>query len=290
MSEQQTFIRVLGERNTGTRALIKMMRAQPNVRLFPHGEGGVADLPQYRALKAQVTGNFSGEWAAIYADALRDMAFADACPTKLWKHSLLRWHPAFAQKRAHIVYCVRDPYSWVISLARNPYHKRGPLPDTLGAFVNRPWLTLGRDFMAPVLESPMALWNGKNAGYVQFAGQAALAGVAVRQVRFEDFVQTPETVVAGALQAFDVPFSTVERLEYSTKGDRRTATDIAAYHAREGWTAWLTRDVVGAINALVDWDLAAVFGYERRDPGDYPAMLPDDIRADMRARIGAMGR
>ena len=284
MGKAQTFIRVLGERNTGTRAMIQMMRAQPAVRLFPAGERGPADPPELDGLKARIEA-MGGPWRAVYMDALRDMAFARACPTKLWKHARIVPDPAFAAKRAHLVFCVRDPYSWVISLARNPYHLRGEMPKTLAEFVVRPWMTMGRDNMDAVLESPLELWNGKNRAYRDFA----MEGVPVEVVRFEDFIVAPEAEVSRVLDRFDVAYDRVERLERSTK-DARTVEEIAAYHAREGWADWLTRGVVSAINARVDWDVAAAFGYARRDPADFPAKLSRAATAEMREQIGRMGK
>ncbi len=283
MSRVQTFIRVLGERNTGTRAMIQMMRAQAGVRMFPAGEGGPGDPPELAGLKAQVEA-IDAPWRAVYRDALRDMVLARACPVKMWKHGRIVPDPAFAEKRAHLVFCVRDPYSWVISLAKNPYHLRGPMPATLAEFVARPWLTMGRDNMDAVLESPLELWNGKNRAYRDFA----MEGVPVEVVRFEDFVVAPEREVMRVLDAFGVAHEGVARLEQSTK-DGRSAEELATYYAREGWTGWLTRDVVAAINARVDWDVAAAFGYARRDPADFPVRLSRAVAAGMRARIGRMG-
>jgi len=284
MTREQTFIRVLGERNTGTRALIQMMRAQPSVRLFPRGERGPADPPELANLAAQVD-RIKGPWQAIYMDALRDRAFAMACPTKLWKHARLEPDPAFAAKSAHLVFCVRDPYSWVISLARNPYHFRGTMPKTLAAFIAHPWMTLGRDNMAAVLASPLELWNGKNRAYRDFPRDI----VPVETLKFEDFIAAPEVAAARILEAFNVPHGPVERLKDSTK-DSRSLADIADYHAREGWVDWLTSGAVDAINAAIDWDVAAAFGYARRDPAEYPDCLPPATLAAMRAQIGRMGK
>ena len=50
----------------------------------------------------------------IYHDALKDDEQALACPTRAWKHSSPAWDEAFVEKQAHVIFCVRNPYSWAL--------------------------------------------------------------------------------------------------------------------------------------------------------------------------------
>lgn len=268
MADDYKFIKVFGERNTGTRALIRMLSAQKGVQMRPLGERGALNLPQNADLRAVIEGAYKGKWRKVYRDALRDNEQVLACPTKAWKHALPVWDRAFVEKRAHVVFCVRNPYSWVLSLARRPYHQKGPKTSRVLDFVTQPWLTVSRDNMDAVLRSPMELWNGKVAGYGAFTRQAS---VPVRVIQFESFVADPEGEVRQILSDFGIPFGDVSPVT-STKNPEITLEEISTYYRREDWKKTLTADVVTAINGSIDWELAAQYGYYRLNPAEFPSL------------------
>lgn len=267
MADDYKFVKVFGERNTGTRALIRMLAAQPEVRMQPKGEARVLNLAENADLRTAIDTTYRGVWRKVYRDALRDDEQAMACPTKAWKHALPVWDVAFREKRAHVVFCVRNPYSWALSLARRPYHQKGPKAKRVADFVEQPWLTISRDNMAAVLRSPMELWNGKVAAYGAFVRQAE---VPTRVIRFESFIVNPAEGVREVLSDFSIPFDEIRELAASTKNPATTLNDISLYYNREDWKKSLTAEVVAAINASIDWELAAQYGYYQLDPSDYP--------------------
>ncbi len=267
MASDYKFVKVFGERNTGTRALIRMLAAQEGVRMQPFGERGALNLPQNAELREVIEEKYKGKWRKVYRDALRDNEQAVACPTKAWKHALPVWDPAFVAKRAHVVFCVRNPYSWALSLARRPYHQKGPKAGSVLDLVTQPWLTVSRDNMDAVLRSPMELWNGKVAAYEAFMRAAR---VPTRVIRFERFVTEPEAEVRGVLSDFGIPFEAV-RAVASTKNPAMPLERISQYYRTAGWKKSLTAEVVVAINRSIDWDLAAQYGYYALEPDEFPS-------------------
>jgi hypothetical protein len=203
-----------------------MLAAQPEVRMLPFGEVGPLNLPQNADLRAVIEATYKGKWRKVYRDALRDNEQALACPTKAWKHALPVWDRAFTQSRAHVVFCVRNPYSWAVSLARRPYHQKGPKTVRMLDLVTQPWLTVSLDNMAAVLRSPMELWNEKIAAYGAFIGRA---DVPTRLIRFESFVVDPVAEVRGMLADFDIPSTQIQAV-WPTKDDGLALVDIAAYY------------------------------------------------------------
>ena len=262
------FVKVFGERNTGTRALIRMLGAQPDIRLRPCGEKGPKNQPHKRMLREQIEMTYRGKWRKIYRDALIDTEHFTACPTQGWKHSLPVWDSAFARLQAHVIFCVRNPYSWILSLSKRPYHQRGPRTHGVFDLVSQPWLTLARDNMAPLLRSPMDLWNEKLAAYRDFA---AASDVPVRILKFEAFVVAPEIEVRRALGAFEISSNRIQAIPNSTKAKKRSLKDISRYYEAEEWRGGLTADLVRRINDLTDWEVAESFGYTRIDPTDFGA-------------------
>ena len=266
MSVEQKFVKVFGERNTGTRATIRMLAAQPEVRMQAIGESGLRQQAGNADLSQKIEMTYIGKWRKIYRDALRDNEHAEACPTKAWKHSLPEWNEAFVQKQAHVIFCVRNPYSWALSLAKHPYHQQGPRTINTKTFLSQPWLTLARDNMLPLLRSPLELWNGKCAAYLEFVKRDL---VPTHVIKFEEFVAAPESEVQRALLSFDVPFTEVRQLPFSTKSKNRTLREIAAFYREESWKDALTEEVVRIINRWIDWDVAAEFGYNQLNPKDF---------------------
>ena len=267
MAGDYKFVKVFGERNTGTRALIQMLSAQEGVRMQPFGERGALNLPQNAEFRAVIEGTYKGKWRKVYRDALRDDEQALACPTKAWKHALPVWDEAYSVKRAHVVFCVRNPYSWALSLARRPYHQKGPRVSGVLDFVTQPWLTVSRDNMAAVLRSPMELWNGKVAAYGAFI---RAADVPTRVIRFERFVADPEVEVRRVLFDFGIWFEGV-RAVAPTKNPAVKLEEISKYYRREDWKKTLTAEIVTAINKSINWELAAEYGYYRLDSADFPS-------------------
>jgi len=262
----QKFVKVFGERNTGTRALIKMLAAQPEIRLQPCGEVAPSNRPQNFLLREQIEMTYRGKWRKVYRDALFDTEHMTACPTQAWKHSLPVWDRAFKKKQARVIFCVRNPYSWILSLSKRPYHQRGPRTRSVSQLVSQPWLTLARDNMAPLLRSPMDLWNYKLSAYREFA---KVSDVPFQFLKFEEFVSAPEVEVRRALGTFEVPSNQIRAIPNSTKTEKTSLNDIAKYYETEEWRGNLTAELVSRINDLVDWELAEHFGYTRIDPADF---------------------
>ena len=263
---EKRFIKVFGERNTGTRALLRMLGMQPEVSLRPVGAQAVLNLAENRVLREQIDLMFSGRIRRQYRDAVLDMEHAGECPTLAWKHAAPDWDAAFVAKQAHVVFCVRNPYSWVISLAKHPYHKHDRRLNSLEAFVGMPWLTMRRDNLGPILASPLALWNRKNAAYLAFMQAAE---VPTGTMSFEGFVATPVVEVKRIPGQFAIPSNDVRAVEVSTK-DNRSAAEISERYVREAWRDSLNADLVRSINAKINWEVAEAFGYKRLNPEDFP--------------------
>jgi len=271
LKKKLNYIKVFGERNTGTRVLLRMLEQQAHVLTYPVDAIDGPDIfhsPKYDPLREQIAKSFDGPWHRLYRDVIRDMETIGNCPTRGWKHAAAVWNEAYNVQQAHVVFCVRNPYSWLLSLMKHSYHIVGPRPATVEEFVVRPWLTLEREEMERLVISPMELWNIKLRSYESFSAQAVQ--IPPQVIRLEDFVADAEGVVRGVLDGFGIPVSRMQKLAVSTKKDARTAAEISAYYAREGWRENLTSGVVETLNSQIDWEIAARHEYTWLDPQDFP--------------------
>ena len=64
------FVKIFGERNTGTRALSRMLSGQPEVRMRPIGEAGAMNLPENEDLRDVIDTTYQGKWRKVYRDAV----------------------------------------------------------------------------------------------------------------------------------------------------------------------------------------------------------------------------
>ncbi|RME83007.1 MAG: hypothetical protein D6775_09300 [Caldilineae bacterium] len=134
-------VKILGERNTGTHYLEKLLRLNLDVRVLP------GSAP--RRLRRHFPGN----------EAVLDLYFRLTAFANLgWKHALApapdalrrsRW----ARRGLVILTLSKNPYAWLLSLYRHPYHYSGPLP-SFERFLQSPWRTVRRERCSDVLPDP----------------------------------------------------------------------------------------------------------------------------------------
>lgn len=274
-------VKVFGERNTGTRAQLQMLRRSGDVTLRMAGAGSEAEQKRRAELAERISEQFTGAWRKLYMDALRDNRRHVTDPLLTWKHAAPAWHQSFADQRVSVIFMVRNPYSWVLSMARRPYHIAGRRPDGLEDLLTRPWLTQRRDNTDILLPDVLALWQAKLGAYRTFAKQAKANGVRSSILNFESFVADPVASTRAALLQCGIASDNLRPARRNTKDKGQTLAEIQAYYAQERWRADLTRRSVALINARMDWELAGKFGYRCLSPEDF-ALQPD---AEARARI-----
>lgn len=266
-------IKLFGERNTATRAVKQMLRATNGVNLInakrPDDLGNV----EWARLMASINLYISKDWRKVYVDALRDNVAHHSAPLAMWKHAAPRWHSSFLEQDVATIFCVRNPYSWALSMARKPYHMKGARTGDFLSFIKRPWLTERRDNTDIVLSSVMELWNKKLRAYADFADQAEQVGGQYCYLRFEDFVQDPSAALADTLHCFGARAHT-QPIAVSTKPNGMPLDALQTYYAQEHWKRRLTAPTVQAINSVLDWALVDQFCYQRLDAADFPQSLP----------------
>ncbi|MEM9268219.1 MAG: hypothetical protein AAGA78_04710, partial [Pseudomonadota bacterium] len=158
-------MKVFGERNTGTRAVIRMLRGQPGVSL----RVSARRRPEKdMALEAAIETHFKGGWRKLYLSALAHDQDPEITTSDPWKHAAPKLTPALIHGNVRTLFTVRDPYSWALSMARRPYHMRGPRPESFEAFLTRPWMSAARERVPPVLPSPLHLYCAKLEAYQRY--------------------------------------------------------------------------------------------------------------------------
>lgn len=271
-------IKVFGERNCATRATIRMIDLTEGLTGAGHPGVPHSVLKAFSEEEEVTLEHFKDAWKKIYREAIKDQRHLAAGPVGGWKHTAPDFHSDFQTNGVKVLFLVRNPYSWILSLKRRPYHMIGPRRKELFDFLSTPWMTVGRDNLDKILSSPIDLWSLKLGAYQRFMSAAQSNDVPCAIMRFEDFTHDPVAALTEAIEVVTGRIFPIQELEESTKRDGVRPEERRAYYANELWRADLTKNTVALINARVDWDIAAQFGYERLDPEEFPERLPDELQ------------
>ena len=220
------FIKVFGERNTGTHFLIKLLRNNTNAELLVHpdgaSEGTRKNFERMVACYPDLTKS-NPALRSLILERLIDSDRAKDIPEYYgWKHAAvnaiqLQQNPKF--EKTLFVCLVRNPWRFISALQRRPYNLF-PRPQTdLSDFIQQPILTNARDNLAEsYLSSPVELWNKKTESYLKLKTDCPTNVVIAY---YEDVICDVSKFLNG-LQFFCEVKSPAKIPKRSTKRDTKT--------------------------------------------------------------------
>lgn len=253
-------VKIYGERNTGTQMMRELLRTNGVEDLWP---GTIAELGDMQRVAALDRAERPDADRALIREAVIDDLFAAAFDRSLgWKHGI----PDPARLPApgsgtHYVVTVKDPYAWVVSMARRPHHNlltgnRG----SLEAFLASPWITCGRDNAPRHLGSVVDLWTLKYRAWLALADSRPAT-----VVRYEDLLLEPGTLT-GLAARLDPQAGRPWRLPVEVPNNANDLSFYRDYYARRRWRDGLSAAAVDMIAGRLDPGLMERLGYPLR-PG-----------------------
>ncbi|MDP6953916.1 MAG: hypothetical protein QGF53_14275 [Alphaproteobacteria bacterium] len=136
-----------------------------------------------------------------------------------WKHAMAPDQESLAAqdlKQTVFVTLTKNPYSWLLSFHKRPYHRGGNGSRSLREvycptwpaaeqvpfeeFLTTPWQPVGREGVAGPFQNPVDLWNRKNRSYLALSGFARCLNL-----KYEDLVRDPGSAVERIARTFDLP-------------------------------------------------------------------------------------
>ena len=236
-------LKIFGERNCGTNYLQKL--AYDNLEVAILGGG----VPVRFSRTKQ---NWFREFF-FFLTAKRNLG---------WKHGVPNINHIKKFKHAdslHIVTITKNPYSFLLSLYKRPYHYVGEKPSTFQEFLESPWILQNRDGInKKKLDSPVELWNYKNAAYLGLQSHFDF----VSNIRYEDLLSKPETIFKQVCSDGGIEVKSFHNAYSSTKKSNMTYEDYANYYLNELWKSKLNVDSINVINGYLDYSLVEKFGYQ----------------------------
>jgi len=241
-------IKVYGERNTNTNYLSKLMELNLHMIEVP---GIVPPV----ILKMQTI--------LPSRELVRDIYFRLTYRKNLgWKHTSVKPQEELRKYKlvdSNIVFLTitKNPYSWLLSLYRNPYHQYYDEKPSFESFLRNQWKTIGRDNIQGNLPSPIELWNIKNRSYLYLDVEKTL------NITTESIFQDAGKIIQNISERFSIERKSAEFINYerSTKDKSKDSEYYRDYYLSEKWQENLSKEAIEIINDSVDKDLMTHFGY-----------------------------
>lgn len=246
-------VKIFGERNTGTNALSRIIEANSEARCLPATSG------ELKPLFGRI-GNTEWLPGKRMRERLLDSIFDGQGPLCAWKHCATSFPDAAPFDGLLVLFTMRHPGSWLVSLFKRPYQRLRRRPATLAEFLNSKWETVGRERLGRASFRPLELLQAKLDSYVGFADKLTDRGIAHRFLRFEDIVLNQAGLYSTIAPELENARADFHELESSTKDRSKTLDDYRDYYGNERWRKALT-GLEASIDAQIDWSKFARFGY-----------------------------
>jgi hypothetical protein len=242
-------IKIYGERNTGSNYLQQLIKNNLNVYILqgtaPYG---------IRRIQRFLPGK---EW-------LIDLYFSLTFSNNLgWKHSLVKDITELKKyeiiKKILFITLTKNPYSWLISLYRRPYHQYYSGKPDFEKFLNSTWKTVKRENAQKVFSNPIELWNKKNRSYITLKQNFPTINL-----RYEDILKNPEEITERIKNKFNLNMKKDEfyNIIESTKKDQTNYFFYKKYYLNEEWKKNLSNNCIKIINENIDKDLLDYYNYK----------------------------
>ena len=197
-------------------------------------------------------------------NGLRDIYFEMTYHRNLgWKHALVKdpQHIAkcalFKGNDIKFITITKNPYSWLLSLFRRPYHQYYKVKPDFESFLEMEWKTVRRENIRQTVTNPIELWNIKNRAYLELQSLSTL------NLTTESIFHDVEAVVQQISTEFSIGYRTSEFINFneSTKYESKNSQYYRDFYTNERWRADISDTAIALINTHLDRDLMKHFGY-----------------------------
>lgn len=247
-------IKVFGERNTGTNALISVIRENSSSKIYPSVLAEVS--PETRAQLAMLMKlgiSIKGK------EQLIDSGFKGQPILRQWKHAATYFETDSIPDDVHFIFMTRHPLSWLIGLYQKPYHILSPRPDSLLDFANMNWETVGRDNLQHKTFKPLELYVEKLRSYQHLISALKAKNIGYSVIKFEDFVTNQAKTFETLRPHLTNPANKFRELTKSTKESNKDSEFYHNYYLNEAWRKEFPE--IGDVNLPAESQLFEAFGY-----------------------------
>lgn len=258
------FVKIYGERNTGTNVLQHAIDLNFCCQILP-GIARCGEEPIAAHLDAL---GLSGLERSLFREYLIDDEIARHEHDDLgWKHAappLETIGISTRLTRTLFVVITKDPYHWLLSFQQRPYHRLYTEELDFSGFIRHYWITVRRDNLPwTLLKNPVQLYGVKLSAY-QALAELDCHFVHLRYGDFlADFEGTMQTLARWLTPKSPGPWTLPLG---SLKGDQLNFYDYRRKYADNTRLQAISNQDLIHINAHLDAKLLAAWGYALRLP------------------------
>ena len=244
-------IKIFGERNTGTNYLSKLIKLNFDNEILKDS------APRLPLLNKN--------------EFFKDLFFKYTQNKNLgWKHSFVS--EEFIGERLNssdikIIFLVKNPYSFLLSLHKRPYHNEKSKNLTFQKFLTSSWKTVGRENYNAGFSNPTELWTKKSGAYLSVTEKYPKRTMIIK---YEDVVTDPKSMLTELATFLGVEFdkNRFVNVTKSTKNDSKSFKDYAKYYIEEQWKSKLTSENLESINSFLDNRVLSELDYKKIEPNE----------------------
>lgn len=260
-----TNVKIFGERNTATNALRQIVEKNSASRVLPSMareiDGSIDQRLKFWNRIGRGTCKLDPYFHIRMRERSIDRIFAGRGADHAWKHTATRFERPDSLQGTLILFCVRNPYSWVLSLFKNPYHLISSCPNRLEDFLDFDWRLVGRDNLPYRSLTPLQLYEEKLKSYLALMERAEEEGFTVKVVRFEDIILRQDNVYDDIAPHLKDPARTFVPLDASTKAKHKNIDFYKNYYGNELWREEMG-SVMPQIKRRISKEIFGTFSYQ----------------------------
>ncbi len=249
--EKIKYIKVYGERNTGTNYFNKLLSLNFDIKL----------------LRGTVPSKLNTFFSYFpFDEKLRDLYFLITDSKNLgWKHREID-HINIIKKSDKLTNTLfitisKNPYSFLLSLHKRPYHNKKSAILDFNVFIQQKWKSLKRESKQLFYANATDLWNKKNKSYLNLQKFNCL------NITYEDLVISPEKIMLEISKKINKPFKNKEFVNYESAikiPDQEKNYDYyKELYGKELWRNKLSDNSIKIINGNLDENLLKTFDYKK---------------------------
>ena len=109
-----------------------------------------------------------------------------------------------------ILTLTKNPYSWLLSLYRKPYHQTTRNTQSFETFLLAPWETIARENCGiQKINNPIELWNIKNRAYLDLGNEFSIMNITA-----ESLLENPEAILLEIAKILSLELKDGEFVNY----------------------------------------------------------------------------
>lgn len=246
------WVKIFGERNTGTNALKRIIEQNSASRCLP---STALELDPFAMRRVRLA------LTPLARERRTDAIFARRGPLEAWKHCATNFVDVSAFAGVLVLFTVRHPASWLVSFFKRPYHQLGWRPRDLEKFSEISWRTVERERLGGASLRPLELYQRKLESYLEFAERLSRYRIQHQFVRFEDLILHQADVFTGIAGDLLDPSPRFHELRESTKDKAKQLEDYQRYYGEERWREVIGDNLQQMVSAQIEWSNFGQFGY-----------------------------